>query len=608
MTEKHSGTVLQGLRVGTRAMRRHPRDAALFLMATISQGILQGLIIWVLRDVLLQLDKSGSATVKALLIGGLLVFGVWLLRAASTFAGQILSVRLAYGVQTESMYNMLAKMVKLSVGFYDRNSQGDLVVSAYNDLKGVRQCTLEVGNVVLHGARLLGLAVVAWFMSPKLALIGLVLVPIGLIPAHRLGQYITNAARKEREELSGLFESFLEVSAGIRVIKVNRTQAQVLARAKATANQLFHLVVRQTYGSSLARFLFEAVSGFGLVLVLMIGGRDVAAGTLAWQSLLSLLVAIVAVYSPMLGLLQVYSGIRTVLPNLDRMNAVLDAPLDIMDKPNAQALKNAPETIALDNVSFTYGDRTVLHSLSASFRHGETIGIVGPSGTGKTTLISLMLRLYDPTDGRILLDGVDLRDIRHGDYMDRCAIVLQEPFLFIDTIAQNIRSGRPDASMEDVIAAARAANIHDEIMAMDNGYETVIGRHRDGRGVSVGQKQRICIAAALLKNAPILFLDEATSNLDSVSERSVQAAIERLMEGRTTFVIAHRLSTLRGADRIMVLEDGQVVGLDTHEELMENCPTYQRLWRYQTVEGFLDETPAHIGEADEEPVAAQEQA
>jgi ABC-type multidrug transport system fused ATPase/permease subunit len=173
--------------------------------------------------------------------------------------------------------------------------------------------------------------------------------------------------------------------------------------------------------------------------------------------------------------------------------------------------------------------------------------------------------------------------------MDKCAIVLQEPFLFIDTIANNIRSARPDASMDDVIRAAKAANIHDEIMQMKNGYETLVGRGKEGRLVSVGQKQRICIASALLKNAPILFLDEATSNLDSISERKLQVAIERLMEGRTTFVIAHRLSTLRTADRILVIENGKVEGLGTERELLETCETYRRLRRYQTEEELVEE-------------------
>ncbi|HEX3157931.1 MAG TPA: ATP-binding cassette domain-containing protein, partial [Gemmatimonadaceae bacterium] len=182
---------------------------------------------------------------------------------------------------------------------------------------------------------------------------------------------------------------------------------------------------------------------------------------------------------------------------------------------------------------------------------------------------------------------VDLRDIRYADLMDRCAIVLQEPFVITDTIANNIRIARPDASMDEVIAAAQAANIHDEIMQMEGGYETLLGRAETGRGISVGQKQRICIAAALLKNAPLLFLDEATSNLDSVSERTVQHAVERLMDGRTTFMVAHRLSTLRRADRILVFDEGALVGFGTHDALLADCETYQRLWSHQSIDGIL---------------------
>ena len=210
---------------------------------------------------------------------------------------------------------------------------------------------------------------------------------------------------------------------------------------------------------------------------------------------------------------------------------------------------------------------------------------MGPSGAGKSTLVALMLRLYAPTAGRVLYDGIDLRELCHADLLDQCALVPQEPFVFVDTIANNIRFARPGAGMAEVMQAARDANVHDEIMMMESGYETMMGRHRLARGVSTGQKQRICIAAALLKNSPILFLDEATSNLDSVSERSVQTAVERLMQGRTSFVIAHRLSTLRAADRILVLDGGRLVGLDSHEALLRGCPTYEQLWRSQVGAG-----------------------
>jgi subfamily B ATP-binding cassette protein MsbA len=280
--------------------------------------------------------------------------------------------------------------------------------------------------------------------------------------------------------------------------------------------------------------------------------------------------------------------VRKVIPNLERTRTILELKAELPDAPGAHALHHAPDRMVLDDVSFAYDGHLVLDSINATFQRGETIGIVGPSGAGKTTLVALMLRLYDPNSGRITFDGVDLRNIKHADLMDQSAIVLQEPFLFLDTIANNIRISRPDASMAEVIEAAKAANVHDEIERMERGYETMLGRARDARGVSTGQKQRICIAAALLKNAPLLFLDEATSSLDAVSERRFQSALERLMQGRTTFIIAHRLSTLRHADRIMVMEHGRLVGFDTHEELMRSCDVYRRLWTYQMGGAAMD--------------------
>lgn len=554
-----------------------------------TQGLLQGLLVWALREVLLSFEKQGSEATTALVVSGILIFGIWVARAGTAFAAESLAGKLAHGVEVATMWKLLEKLLTLSARFYDKNSQGDLVMATYSDVQHIRTVTISIGNVILHVTRLIGLAGVAWLMSPKLTLIGLVSVPLGAIPALWIGERIKEASRRGRGNVRRLYDSFLQVSTGIRIIKVNSGEQNVLASARKIGNYLLDYLVSQVVSKSFARFLLEAVSGVGLIVVLVVGGRDVASGALSWQSLLSLLIAVMGVYAPTVGILQVYTGLQSSIPYLDRMEEIFNAVPEITDRPDARPLPAAPRKIELRNVSFQYEDRKVIDSVSATFYHGETIGIVGPSGAGKSTLLSLLLRLYDPTEGQVLLDGVDVRDVRLADYMRHSAIVLQEPFLFVDTIANNIRAARPSATMEEVIAAAKAAGIHDEIMEMEDGYETMVGKASDARGVSVGQKQRICIASALLKNAPLLFLDEATSNLDSVSERRLQAAIERLMEGRTTFVIAHRLSTLRAADRILVLDGGRMVGLGTHEELLDSCQTYHRLWTYQ-----MDDTPAEL--------------
>jgi subfamily B ATP-binding cassette protein MsbA len=579
--EKQQG-VIAAILIGLRSMMQYPGVAAIFVVASILQGLLQGAIVLSLQYVLLSFEGTEQVVFASLLSGAALIFGVWSMRALMFFVAQVFSARLAHKVEVDSMHQVLSKLLMLPVHFFDKSSQGDLVMSAYFDLKGVRIVTMQVGAMFLHITRMLGLVISAFIISPKLALIGLVVVPLGALPTYWIGQRIVKSARQERDAIQTLYDSFLQITAGIRVIKVNSSEDRLLERARGIGQDLYAHLVRQVFNKGLSRFLLETIVGTGLIIVLLIGGYDIVYSGLTWPSLLSILIAVMALYGPIISLIQMYGSISSVIPNLYRVNKIIEMPVANKDKPDSRPLLEPPATIELRNVSFGYEERPILESISATFHRGETIGIVGPSGAGKSTLLSLLLRFYEPTEGTILFDGVDLRDIKHADLMRMSAIVMQDPFLFVDTVANNISIGCLDgAPMEDIIAAAKDANIHDEILQMRKGYETILGRGPDASGVSGGQRQRICIAAALLKNAPLLFLDEATSSLDSVSERQVQRAIERLMHGRTTFVIAHRLSTLRNADRIMVLQDGKLVGLAPHEELLKTCPVYQRLWSYQ---------------------------
>jgi subfamily B ATP-binding cassette protein MsbA len=566
--------------MGVRSLRAHRKLFAVLLLLTFAQAALQALLVWGLREVLLGLSLRQNGQ-SILIWSALVIFVLWSMRALATATGEAVAARIAYAVQTETMLQVVRKLVTLSVLFFERNSHGDLTLSANADLRGLRSIVVNLGTVILSLARLVALLAVAWMMSPKLALLGIVTVPLAAIPAYWVGARITRAARSERATAAEVSESFLQVATGIRLIRVHRGEDRIAASADSLGTALYQAGVRQAEAMSVARFLLEVGSGIGLIAVLIVGGREVGHGGLEWQSLLSLLIAVMAVYGPILSLLSVYSSLRTAVPSVERLRQILATPVEPPEAPNPLPLRHAPEVIRLENVSFSYGHRRVLDSVSGVFYRGETIGIVGPSGSGKSTLAALLLRFVDPTEGRVLYDGSDLRVLRHNDVMERWAIVLQEPFLFLDTVAANIRFARPSATMDEVIAAAKAANVHSEILEMRNGYETVLGNRKDADGVSVGQKQRICIAGALLKNAPLLLLDEATSNLDSVSERAVQTAIDHLVVGRTAFVVAHRLSTLRNADRILVLDAGRVAGLGTHTELLASCETYVRLWQAQ---------------------------
>lgn len=573
--------VAGALAQGGRMMLQRPWLAAGLLSTTLAQGVLQGLLLVALRNTLMGFDHDGMARGLGILLGAIFIYLIWLGRALTTASAEVLSTRLADSVEIAAIKQVMAKLLTLSVRFYDRNRQEDIVLASYHDLKSMRNVTQAVGELVLHGSRMIGLVVVAAMMSPTLTLIGLVIVPLGLLPAHWFGERLLRSAAEQRNAIAALSTGFLHIASGIRHIKLNRGEERVLAQATANAEAYQRNLDRSTRAAAAARLLFEAVSGLGLVLVLTLGGRDVASGQLAWQSLLSLLVAVVAVYSPMLGLLNVYAKVQTNLATLDRVHQIMRAVPDIRDAPDARRLSGPPSTIELRDVSFSYGDRPALQHVSVTIHRGETIGIVGPSGSGKSTLVALLLRFYDPSHGAILIDGVDIRQIRVADLIDTFALVQQDAFLLQGTVAENIRFSRPEATLAEIMAASKAANLHDEIMAMERGYDTLIGTGPDARGLSGGQRQRLCIAAALLKNAPVLLLDEATSSLDSVSEAAVQVAINRLMLGRTTFMIAHRLSTLRHADRIMVLDDGELVGIGRHHELLRTCATFRSLWAAQ---------------------------
>jgi ATP-binding cassette, subfamily B, bacterial MsbA len=326
----------------------------------------------------------------------------------------------------------------------------------------------------------------------------------------------------------------------------------------------------------------EVLSAFAIAAVIWYGGWSVIGGGRTQGEFMAFIAAMFLMYQPFKGLTKTYSGVQQGIAGAERVFEILDLESDIREKPHAKVAPPFSNAIEFHNVSFGYDDRDVLKNINLRVRAGEMVALVGVSGVGKSTLADLIPRFHDVTAGRITMDGEDIRDLTLKSLRSQIGIVNQHTFLFDDTIRNNIAYGHPERSMEEVIAAAKAAHAHEFVSALANGYETEIGEM--GMQLSGGQRQRLAIARALLKNAPILILDEATSSLDAESERLVQQALENLMTTRTTLVIAHRLSTIRKADRIVVLVEGMIVEEGTHEELLERKCEYSRLYALQLLE------------------------
>lgn len=500
-----------------------------------------------------------------------------------TYDNRITQQRVVKVLELGMMDRLLHHLLGLSVAFFDRQSHGDVMQAVRHDVSELRLIIFALAQAVLDGVTAVGLFAAALWLSPRLTLWSLVVLPVAAIPVLLLARRALRRSRQVRRTGYVLFDAILQLLRGIRIIKVFGGERREAGAALDKARLYFDESIEMVRIQSLAQVLLESLASFGLVLVIVVGGFDVMAGRLDWPSLLAFMLAVRALHGPLNNVYQALVTLGSHGAAAERVSELLRTGTTVAEHPHAQPLPPSLREIGFHDVSFGYGETPVLEGISFRVAAGETIGIAGPSGTGKTTLLNLVARFYDPSSGMVTLNGRDLREFRLADVYDNIAVVLQEPFLFAATIRDNIRAGRPHATDLEVEEAARAASVHEEILGMPDGYDTVVGI--GGVGVSGGQAQRINIARALLKNPPILLLDEATSALDSAAELAVQAALDRLMVNRTTFVVAHRLSTLRGASRILVLEGGRMAGLGPHATLVGSCPVYRRMWELQQLDG-----------------------
>jgi subfamily B ATP-binding cassette protein MsbA len=495
--------------------------------------------------------------------------------SALNYANTMIQLRIGEVVELRLAERVIRHLLTLSLSYFDGQSHGDIVQAVRHDVGEIRMtvrslCLLLV-DATIAAALLAGIV----SLAPRLALWTLFIVPLGVLPILVAANRLLKSSYHVRKTGYALSDIILQILRGIRIIKAYRAETAQADRSVVLGKSFFRAVTEEVSARSMGSVMNDALVGLVLVVVILFGGREVIEGRLAWPSLLAFVMGVRNMYGPLNNVSTYYLDLQSHGASLERVAAILAAEPQVKERPDAARLPSAPRRIRFEHVSFAYGDKAVLRDVSAEFRAGETIGIVGPSGSGKTTLLGLLMRFYDPTAGRVLFDDHDLRDLKLSDVTEKMALVTQEPFLFSESARENIRIGRPSASDAEVEAAARAAYIHDEICALPAGYDTKLGV--GGRELSGGQRQRVSVARALLLDAPILVLDEATSSLDSIAETEVQRAIDRLMVGRTSFIVAHRLSTLRNADRLLVLEHGAAVGFAPHAELLRDCEVYRRL-------------------------------
>jgi ATP-binding cassette subfamily B protein len=537
-------------------------------------------------DEMRQEANAGTADAEDAIIAagiGIIIFAVS--RGVFAFIQGYMAEKLSQSIAFDYRNELFAKIQRLSFSYHDRNQTGQLMIRATDDVEKVR---LFVGQGLLLSLQalvlLIGTLIILFTTNFKLTLVALPVLPIALVIFTVFGALSQSLFMKLQMKLSALNTMLQENLAGIRVVKAFVREPYEEAKFEAAADDLLDQNLKVSTVFSFIFPLIFLIASLGQVAVLYAASHQILNNDLTigqWQEF-SLYLAYV--FMPLGNLGFIISLMAQAAASATRIFEILDARNDVEDKPNARALDEIQGKVTFKEVAFRYfkhGDY-VLQDVSFEAQPGQTIALLGATGSGKTTIINLLPRFYDVTEGQVMIDDYDIRDIKLQNLRSHIGIVLQETTLFTGTIRDNIAFGRPDASMDDVIAAATAAAAHEFIMTFPEGYETRVGER--GTTLSGGQKQRVAIARALLMNPRILILDDSTSSVDLATEYQIQQALNILMEGRTSFVIAQRISTVVNADQILVLDKGRIVARGIHEELMENSPIYADIYHSQLVE------------------------